>query len=186
MANDLAALVTAQLEQFGSDVLTAIPRLLSGLVFLTVAYVVIRLAKLLLRHSLERVYPPDQTLIVDFTVLVVTIFMWFGVGLTLLSLVGLGGLAASLGTAVGFITLGVSYALSEMIEDTVAGIYLLRDPDFNPGDTVQAASTTGEVVDIGLRKSRLRLEDGNRTILANRAVEQGWTKVEGERSAPGD
>ena len=34
------------------------------------------------------------------------------------------------------VTLGVSYALSSMIEDAVAGVYLLRDPDFMPGDRI--------------------------------------------------
>ena len=48
--------------------------------------------------------------------------------------------AASLGTATGFIALGVAYALSDMIEDTVAGVYLLRDPDFAVGDTVAVGS----------------------------------------------
>ena len=75
-----------------------------------------------------------------------------------MSILGPGEIAASLGTATGFITLGVAYALSEMIdtggytvveifatpgvakfsvsyshryEDTVAGVYLHRDPDSN-------------------------------------------------------
>jgi len=60
------------------------------------------------------------------------IFLWFGVALTFLKVVGMGDIAASLGTAVGFIALGISYALSEMIEDTVAGVYLLPTPT-SPG-----------------------------------------------------
>lgn len=35
----------------------------------------------------------------------------------------MGEIAASLGTAAGFISLGGSYALSNMIADTVAGVY---------------------------------------------------------------
>lgn len=59
----------------------------------------------------------------------------------MLKIVGFGDIAASLGTVVGFIALGVSYALSEMREDVVAGVYLLWDPDFEPGDRVLVDET---------------------------------------------
>jgi len=163
-------------DRFVDGVLGAIPELLSGLVFFVFAYVGIKLVTYLLRGALVRTYPGDQQLIADLIVLIVKVFLWFGAGLILLEIVGLGELAASLGTAVGFISLGISYALSEMIEDTVAGVYLLRDPDFNPGDTVTTDSGTGVVTSIGLRKSRFELEDGDTLVVANHDVESEWTK----------
>ena len=169
-------LIETTLESFQADVVAALPRLLSGLVFVSLAYVVITIVTRLLRSVLERVYPANEQLIVDFFVLVVGVFMWFGAGLVLLNVVGLGAVAASLGTAAGFIGLGVSYALSNMIEDTVAGVYLLRDPDFNEGDSVRTASMTGTVTDIGLRKSRFRTGEGIE-VIANRNVEARWTHL---------
>ncbi|WP_246987230.1 mechanosensitive ion channel domain-containing protein [Halorientalis marina] len=170
------ATLERSLNEFVRGIVGAVPELLAGLVFLTLAYVAIRIIQAVLRSILGRAYPTEQRLIVDFIVIVVSIFLWFGVGLTLLSIVGLGGLAASLGTAAGFIALGISYALSEMIEDTVAGVYLLRDADFNPGDTVIASAGTGVLTEIGLRKSRFRLENGDTLVVANRDVESKWTK----------
>jgi small-conductance mechanosensitive channel len=70
-----------------------------------------------------------------------------------------------------------------MIADTVAGIYLLRDPDFNPGDTVTTGSLTGTVRSIGLRKSRFEV-DGDTVVVANREVESKWTLRTGGESAP--
>jgi len=162
-------------DTFVSGVVGAIPKLVSAALFLAVAYVGIKIVTYLLRRALESVYPESQKLVVDLFVLVVSIFLWFGVGLTLLDLVGMGEIAASLGTAAGFIALGISYALSNMIADTVSGVYLLRDPDFNPGDTVTTDSVTGTVENIGLRKSRLRMDDGTLVVLANRNVETKWT-----------
>ncbi|WP_135666318.1 mechanosensitive ion channel domain-containing protein [Halorhabdus rudnickae] len=172
----LLDLLDSTLGSFRADVVAALPRLLSGLVFLTVAYVAIKVLTRLLRSGLERVYPAEEQLIVEFSVLVVAVFMWFGAGLVLLNVVGLGTVAASLGSAAGFIGLGVSYALSAMIEDTVSGVYLLRDPDFNEGDSVRTASMTGTVMDIGLRKSRFRTGEGIE-VLANRNVESRWTRL---------
>jgi hypothetical protein len=72
-----------------------------------------------------------------------------------------------------------------MIEDTVAGVYLPRDPDFNPGDTVTATAGTGVVTEIGLLKSRRRLENGDTLVLANRDIESKWTKKADGEAANG-
>jgi small-conductance mechanosensitive channel len=156
---------------------TALPRLIGGLVFAAVAYLGIRLILALLGTSLRRYYGDRQELVAQLFVTVVGIFLWFAAGLTFLKIVGMGDIAASLGTAVGFIALGVSYALSEMIEDTVAGVYLLRDPDFEVGDEIKVGSTEGTVAAIELRKSRFTLENGDTWIAANRKVEAEWTKL---------
>jgi len=71
-----------------------------------------------------------------------------------------------------------------MIEDTVAGIYLLRDPDFNPGYRVEAKGVTGTVAAIELRKTRIDTDDGDRVVLANRAIESRWTHDVPEASSP--
>lgn len=168
-------LVGSVFREFLAGILAALPKLFSGLLFLLLAYLLIRVIRTVLRSSLTRVYPSEQRLIVDFILLVVSLFLWFGAGLALLKILGLGDIAASLGTATGFIALGISYALSNMIEDTVTGIYLLRDPDFNPGDTVTVDSTTGTVTEIGLRKSRLQLDNGDRIVLSNRDIDEQWT-----------
>ncbi len=166
---------SATLAEFVDGIVGALPTLIAGAVFLVVGYLFVRVVRYGLRSVLDRAYPADQSLIVDFVVIVVTIFLWFAVGLVFLKVVGMGDVAASLGTAAGFIALGISYALSEMVEDTVAGVYLLRDPDFNPGDRVTASGTTGTVAEIGLRKSRFELDDGDVVVMANRKVETEWT-----------
>lgn len=84
------------------------------------------------------------------------VFLCFGVGLSFLSIVGLTAIAASLGTATGFLALGVSYALSGMLADAVAGVYLLRDPDFMPGDRV----------------------DEDTMVRGNAEIEKKWTKLD--------
>jgi small-conductance mechanosensitive channel len=162
-------------SEFVRGVVAAVPKALSGLVFLTLAYVAIRIIRSLLRAVLARVYG-DQELVVELAVTVAHLFLWFGAGLGLLKILGMGDLAASLGTATGFIALGVAFALNEMIADTVAGVYLLRDPDFNEGDLVTTASVNGTVSRIDLRKTRIRDETGDLVVVANRDVEERWTQ----------
>ena len=179
-AGFLTELVRETIVGIQQGLVNAVPKLVMALVFLTVAYVGIRITLKVVRGALDAVYPAEQGLIVNLATTVVGVFLWFAAALTLLKILGMGDIAASLGTAAGFIALGISYALSGMIADTVAGVYLLRDPDFNPGDRVTADGTTGEVRDIGLRKSRFELDDGDTVVIANSAVEKKWTVDVGE------
>jgi len=174
--------VSAVLDEFVDGILTAVPRLLSGVIFLVLAYLAIRLVLAVVRSVFGRLYTDDQGLIVDLIVTVVGVFLWFGAILGLLKIVGLGDIAASLGTASGFIGLGIAFALKEMIADTVAGVYLLQDEDFSEGDRVETASVTGRLVSIDLRKTRIETDDGNLVVVANRDVEKRWVRHE-ERAA---
>ncbi|KTG29349.1 mechanosensitive ion channel domain-containing protein [Haloferax profundi] len=171
------------LVEFGNVIRDAAPKVLAGLVFVGLAYVGIRVILYLLRGALDGLYPEEQELVVDLGVAIAGVFLWFGTALALLNIVGMEEIAASLGTATGFIALGVSYALSNMIADTVAGVYLLRDPDFNPGDRVKADPVTGTVSAIELRKTRFESDEGDTVVVANRDVEKKWTKYDAESPA---
>jgi small-conductance mechanosensitive channel len=181
----LTRLVNQTIEGIQQGLVDALPKLIMALVFLTIAYIGIKVVLRIVRGALDAVYPEEQDLIVALTTTVIGVFLWFTVALALLNILGLGDIAASLGTAAGFIALGISYALSSMIADTVAGVYLLRDPDFNPGYRITADGVTGTVKSIGLRKSRIALEDGDTVVVGNSAVEKKWTLAEDSRSGAG-
>lgn len=170
-----ASILIRVLNQFVTDLQVALPKLLSGIVFLVFSIAVIRIGLWLVRRTIHRVRPDTPTIYRQFLLTIIRLFAWFGVGLAFLSIVGLGEIAASLGTATGFIALGVSYALSGMIADAVAGIYLLRDPDFNPGDVVTIGDMTGTIRSIELRKTRMEVE-GDTVVRGNAEIEKRWTK----------
>jgi small-conductance mechanosensitive channel len=172
--------VTEIVSEFVDGIVTAVPRLLSGLLFLVLAYLTIKIVLSVVRSVFGGIYPTEEQLIVDLIVTVVGIFLWFGATLGVLKVIGMGDVAASLGTASGFIGLGVAFALKEMIADTVAGIYLPQDEDFSEGDRVEAASVTGRLVSIDLRKTRIETDDGDLVVVANRDVEKRWTRHGGE------
>ncbi|MDZ7731172.1 MAG: mechanosensitive ion channel [Natrialbaceae archaeon] len=174
--------IESVLRAFVRDFAAAIPRVISAIVVLALAFLTIKLVMAVSSRVIGKLYPADEQLVVDLFVTLIAIVLWFGAGLTILDILGFGEIAASLGTAVGFIALGIAFALKEMIADTVAGVYLLQDPDFNVGDRVQTADETGTITAIGLRKTRLETPDGELVVLANGAVEQRWTKLSAESS----
>jgi len=161
-------------ETFLEQVAEILPNVFAGILFLITAYIVIKIIQVIVKYSLRQTY--DQKMIVSLASTVVSIFMWFAAALIFLNIVGLGEIAASLGTATGFVALGVAYALSNMLADTVAGYYLVRDQDFKVGDRVRVEETEGTVTQVGMRKSRLRLENGDLAVFSNKDVEQKWVK----------
>jgi small-conductance mechanosensitive channel len=181
---DPSGVVGTSLRELRATFVETIPKVVTAVLFLIAAYVGITLAMGLVRSSLDRLYDGDDDLIADLFATVVSVFLWFGVVLALLKILGVGDIAASLGSATGFLALGVSYALSNMLADTVAGVYRLRDPDFSLGDSVVTSDVTGTVLNVELRKTRFESESGDVVVVANSAVEMKWTKkVETDGSA---
>lgn len=171
-----SSLLAQAFADFVTSLRAVLPTIISGIVFLFLAAILVKGILMVLTVILDRALPGESPVYRQFIATVVGIFLWFAVGLSFLSIVGLENIAASLGTAAGFVALGVSYATSNMIADAVAGIYLLRDPDFMPGDTVDVNGTVGVVQSIELRKTRLTVGDDT-VIRGNAEIEKKWTKM---------
>lgn len=148
-------------------------KIFSAAAFLLIAVLLIEKSGKIIRKIASQKFKEET--IVDLTEDLGKGLLWFCTSLILLTLLGFSEMAAALGTATGFVALGVSLALKDVLSDTVAGIYLAKDPDFNNGDRVEVDGIKGEITEVGLRKSRIRLEDGNLRVLNNSDAEKKWT-----------
>ncbi|MFW5935468.1 MAG: mechanosensitive ion channel domain-containing protein [Halolamina sp.] len=173
-------LIEEGINRFADGIASAIPRVLSGIVFLLTAAVLAKLVMIVVGMALDRALPSESDVYRRFVSTVVAAFLWFGIALSFLSIVGLDQIAASMGTAAGFLALGISYSLSNMIADAVAGVYLIRDPDFMPGDEVKVGDVSGTVTSIELRKTRFRDENDDTVVRGNAEIEKKWTKLEAD------
>ena len=77
-------------------------------------------------------------------------------------------LVATLGVG----SLAIALAAKETLEDTLAGFVIMIDRPFRIGDRIgiQALDTWGDVVDIGLRSSRIRTRDNRMVIVPNSTI----------------
>lgn len=105
MAEPASTVFENVLRDAVAGVVDAAPRALLGLFFLVVAYVVINTALRVLRGGLRKAYPDDQRLVADLLTTVAGVFAWFGTALVFFDIVGIGRIAASLGTSTGFVAL---------------------------------------------------------------------------------
>jgi MscS family membrane protein len=82
--------------------------------------------------------------------------------------VDVSGLVATLGVG----SLAVALAAKETLSDTLAGFVIMVDRPFRIGDRIeiQDLNTWGDVVDIGLRSSRIRTRDNRMVIIPNSII----------------
>ncbi|MSP60543.1 MAG: mechanosensitive ion channel [Myxococcales bacterium] len=75
---------------------------------------------------------------------------------------------SSLVTALGIGSLAIGLAAQQTIGNMIAGFTLLVDRPFRPGDRIRLQSAeTGEVSEIGIRSTRILLDDQNLLIVPN-------------------
>ena len=75
--------------------------------------------------------------------------------------------------AVGVITVAIGVSLQDILKDLVAGVYILAERPFHIGDQISTFTTTsyvGEVQDIQLRATKLRLVSGEEVTIPNSLV----------------
>ena len=73
---------------------------------------------------------------------------------------------ASLGVA-GF---AIGFAAKDTIGNLLAGFFILADRPFARGDRIQVGSFTGEVIDIGLRTTKIKTPDHTYVIIPNEKI----------------
>jgi small conductance mechanosensitive channel len=77
---------------------------------------------------------------------------------TILPLAGIN--IAPLLASVGIVGLAIGFGAQGLVKDIVRGIYILVDNQFATGDIVQIAGISGQVQEVGLRRTVLRDLDG--------------------------
>jgi small-conductance mechanosensitive channel len=112
--------------------------------------------------ELDRVYELFARAARVVTALVATIILLghFGVNVT------------ALGATLGLSGLALTLAAQDTIADAIAGVIILADRPFRVGDRIeiQGAGTWGDVLDIGLRSTRIRTRDNRVVILPNSVI----------------
>ena len=146
---------------------------LKVILVIVVAFFVISLIKRLVRRFLDVTYLPLdlRNILRRIVVYVLWLFvlMYVSIALRLEEIfMPLIGASVLVGAA-------VALAVKDALSDAVAGIFLLLDRHFNIGDEIETMSRRGEIIDVTLRKTRLKTGDGTIVVLPNGRIDSsGW------------
>ncbi len=179
--------VVDDIVSFGEDVWTnlydslvkgipdTIVLVVGGVIFLALALLIIKVVRGVLSAGVKRM-PIDEK-IGGLLVKAVYFLMLFTVIVAFLEMIGLTSIALALGASIAFIALAVGMAMNSVLGDFVAGGFLLGEKDFGKNFVVEAGGVKGTVVDVDMRKTRIKGDDGVLYVIPNKAVEGATWKV---------
>ena len=156
-----------------TDIFQVVEPYLKVILVIVVAFFVISLIKRLVRRLLDVTSLPldVQNILRRIVVYVLwlTVLMYVSIALRLEEIfMPLIGASVLVGAA-------VALAVKDALSDAVAGIFLLLDRHFNIGDEIETMNRRGEIIDVTLRKTRLKTGDGTIVVLPNGKIDSsGW------------
>ncbi|MEA3281863.1 MAG: mechanosensitive ion channel family protein [Euryarchaeota archaeon] len=174
--NEMDEVIQMDMIDISGSYQVAVPYLRVILV-LVVALFVIGITKKLIRGFLGTTdLPPDvQNLLRR----IVVYGLWFAVLMYAMHELKLEEVFMPLMGASVLVGLAVALAVKEALSDAVAGIFLLLDRHFNIGEEIETMKYRGEIIDVTLRKTRLKIGDGTIVVLPNGKIDSsGWVLYE--------
>jgi small conductance mechanosensitive channel len=158
-----ANLLLDSLHELWEGFITRLPSLVTGLLVIFFAYLIARGVRYLTGRSLKRAKASEHAAQLTARLSFVGV-MALGV-LVALGVMGIN--AAALVASLGLISVGIGFALKDVIENFIAGIILIFQRPFVVGDVVRFGETEGTVEDVRVRDTIIRTYDGRQVFVPN-------------------
>jgi small-conductance mechanosensitive channel len=146
---------------------------IKAILILVVAFIVIGfISRSIRRYLSTTILPPDTQNLLRRTgvyilwfIAIMSIMVELNLEKILIPIMGLSVLAGA----------AVALAVKNILADALAGIFLLLDGHFNIGDQIETMKYKGEIIDVTLRKTRVKIDDGTIVVLPNGKIDSsGW------------
>ena len=146
---------------------------LKAILILIVAFIVIGFIRRFIRRYLSNtILPLDTQNLLRRTVVYI---LWFIAIMSIMAELNLEKILMPIIGASVFIGAAVALAVKNILADALAGIFLLLDRHFNIGDQIETMKYKGEIIDVTLRKTRVKIDDGTIVVLPNGKIDSsGW------------
>ncbi len=146
---------------------------LKAILILVVAIIVIGFIRRFIRRYLSTtILPSDMQNLLRRTVVYI---LWFIAIMSIMAELNLEKILMPIIGASVFIGAAVALAVKNILADALAGVFLLLDRHFNIGDQIETMKYKGEIIDVTLRKTRVKIDDGTIVVLPNGKIDSsGW------------
>lgn len=104
--------------------------------------------------------------------LVINIIRWFIIIIAFLMILDVFGVdTKTLVASLGVLGLVIGLALQDMLKDFISGLFIIFENQYCIGDIIEVKGFKGEVINLGLKTTRIRSYTGEVKIIPNRNVE---------------
>lgn len=164
---DIIAFFDQVVDNFNSNIEVHMARLISSTVIIFISLIILRIIKMTLKYLSEKGETDNKRkkTIVKIANSITKYLIWIITGLIVLAIwgVNVGPALAGLGIAGLVIGLGAQ----KFINDLISGIFIVFERHFDVGDIIEVQGFKGEVIDIGLKTTRIRNWKGDVKVVAN-------------------
>jgi small-conductance mechanosensitive channel len=153
-------------ERFYNDLVARLPSILTALVVFVVFYAVSRLVRAGSRKAFSRL---STTAHVDILISRLFSYLTIGVG----AIIALGVLGINMGALIaslGLVTVGLGFAMKDIISNFLAGFILILQKPYQVGDSIAVGDVEGKVEDMRIRDTVLRRPDGRLVFVPNNNI----------------
>lgn len=169
------------LQGFVDPIVKVFPRIPNALLILTLGIIFIKISIIVLDRflSLRVIKLPNG--LKGILISVVRLFLWVFLFIFIISNLGFNNLALAISGSTAILIFFLSSGAGGLIADTISGIFLVGDPDFNVGDKVKAGEkdTEGIIYDMDMRKTRIKDKKGDIHVIPNSIIEKKeWIVLE--------
>lgn len=173
---DLLTDLASKLSNLGERLWDKLPDLTATLV---IGLLLVELAILALGYGLQVARIPKALKPLLFSL--ARAFLWVVLLLVIIQTMGLNDVLVAVTGSSVILALVLSTGVAPAVTDTLAGLSLAADSNFQPGAKVQVGEkgTVGEVLSMDTRKTRVRTADGKIHVIPNSAIDKTeWVVLE--------
>ena len=151
------------IDKTAATLKTHVPTLINCLIWFIIIFAICKIVRIIFRGYMQKSKRAKT---------VITLldgFVKYGCGLALIIifLKGCGVNTTALIASVGILTLVIGLGAQSLIADIIAGMFIVFENEYNVGEIVAIDDFRGEVVEIGIRSTKLLDTAGNIKIINN-------------------
>ncbi len=172
------------LSEMYSDVLQYFSKLPSLIVVLIIGVTLIRFAQ----HSIGRLLQLarlDRALI-QFVSTFLAFAGWVFLISLIFSILGFPQLSLAFSGSIALVLLGVATNATNLIQDLLAGIFLIAEPDFTVGRKIRVLSVVGTIVGLDIKKTKVADESGHVHFVPNKVFDANVFVIENKDNMAGE
>ncbi|MBN2268499.1 MAG: mechanosensitive ion channel family protein [Acholeplasmataceae bacterium] len=164
---DLISLVNTSWDNFQENLEVSMGRIISSLIILFIGLIILRIARITFSHIGKKDGPMHKRkkTIAKVSNSIVKYLVWIIMFLIILAVWGVNVAPALAGLGIAGLVIGLG--AQKFINDLIAGIFIIFERHFDVGDIVEIQGFKGEVIDIGLKTTRLKNWKGDIKVVAN-------------------
>lgn len=165
------------LSAFSEPVINALPRLPKLGVTLIVGILVLYLAMWLFERFLRLVRTPAT--LAGILTSIARVVMWVILIATLFQAAGLPQIALALSSSLAITGVALGAGANSLVQDIIAGLFLVQDKDFNTGYRIKSGDIEGRVRRMDMRKIRIEDDKGQLHVVPTSVFDKAsWVVID--------